>query len=160
MLAEIIIKYWVQWLCALVAGAIAFIARRYIKLEEDKLKDKQKERMTELKTEIKDEITKEFDEKVHELTEEDNKIHQEIAGVRDEVFKVDQKVNTINSGVLSIQGKSFKQECRDLLREDHVITVDEFEQLQSDHEIYNNLGGKGKGNELFEAVKAKWINHQ
>ena len=44
MILEVIVKYWVQWLCALVAGGVIFFARRYIKLERQALEEKWNER--------------------------------------------------------------------------------------------------------------------
>lgn len=152
-LADIFVNYWLQWVLGVVAAGIAIWAKRYIKLEKNNIQDKQKERMQELRTEVKDEISKELNEQVEKLSEEDNKIYQEIGRVAD-------KVEIVNSGVLAIQQQSFKTECRRLLEEDHHITLDEFEQLQKDHKVYNDLGGNDNGDELFEAAKTKYINSQ
>ena len=151
LFADIFVKYWLQWILGVVAAGIALWAKRYIKLEKSTIQEKQKQRMQELRTEVKDEITKELNEQVEKLTEEDVKIHQEIEIVSN-------KVEIVGSGVLAIQGQVFKDECRRLLAEGHQITLDEFEQLQADHEVYNSLDGNNKGDELFEAAKAKYIN--
>lgn len=153
LFADIFVKYWLQWILGVVAAGIALWAKRYIKLEKSTIQEKQKQRMQELRTEVKDEITKELNEQVEKLTEEDTRIHEEIETVSN-------KVEIVGSGVLAIQGQVFKDECRRLLAEDHQITLDEFEQLQADHEVYNSLGGNNKGDELFEAAKAKYINRQ
>ena len=152
-LADIFVNYWLQWILGIIAAGIALWAKRYIKLEKKTIQDKQKERMQELRTEVKDEITKELNEQVEKLSNEDAKIYQEI-----EIMS--EKVEIVGSGVLAIQGQVFKEECRRLLDENHHITLDEFEQLQQDHEVYNNLGGNHKGDELFEAAKTKYINNQ
>ena len=151
LFADIFVTYWLQWILGVVAAGIALWAKRYIKLEKSTIQEKQKQRMQELRTEVKDEITKELNEQVEKLTEEDVKIHQEIEIVSN-------KVEIVGSGVLAIQGQVFKDECRRLLAEGHQITLDEFEQLQADHEVYNSLDGNNKGDELFEAAKAKYIN--
>ena len=151
LFADIFVKYWLQWILGVVAAGIALWAKRYIKLEKSTIQEKQKQRMQELRTEVKDEITTELNEQVEKLTEEDVKIHQEIEIVSN-------KVEIVGSGVLAIQGQVFKDECRRLLAEGHQITLDEFEQLQVDHEVYNSLDGNNKGDELFEAAKAKYIN--
>ena len=153
LFADIFVKYWLQWVLGIIAAGIALWAKRYIKLEKSAIQEKQKQRMQELRTEVKDEITKELNEQVEKLSEEDAKIYQEIN-------EVSNKVEIVGSGVLAIQRRSFIEECRWLLAEDHHITTDEFEQLQSDHEIYNDLGGNNKGDELFEAVKAKFYKNQ
>lgn len=153
LFADIFVKYWLQWILGVVAAGIALWVKRYIKLEKSTIQEKQKQRMQELRTEVKDEITKELNEQVEKLTEEDTRIHEEIETVSN-------KVEIVGSGVLAIQGQVFKDECRRLLAEDHQITLDEFEQLQADHEVYNSLGGNNKGDDLFEAAKAKYINHR
>ena len=99
-LADIFVNYWLQWVLGVVAAGIAIWAKRYIKLEKNNIQDKQKERMQELRTEVKDEISKELNEQVEKLSEEDNKIYQEIGRVAD-------KVEIVNSGVLAIQQQSF-----------------------------------------------------
>lgn len=62
------------------------------------------------------------------------------------------------AGVLSIQGKIFKNECRSLLREGHEITLEEFESLQEDHKAYKALGGNHDGDTLFSMVEKKVTN--
>lgn len=57
-----------------------------------------------------------------------------------------------------MQGKNFKSDCRRLLDENHEITLDEWEEIDADHEAYNGLGGNHRGDELFELVKKKVEN--
>jgi len=64
----------------------------------------------------------------------------------------------LKAGLLSMQGKEFKAECRKLLDENHQITLDEWEELDADHEAYNGLGGNHRGDQLFEMVKKKAEN--
>lgn len=59
-------------------------------------------------------------------------------------------------GLLSVQSNQFRNDCHALLREDHIITIDEFEQLVHDHEAYNGLGGNHTGDQLFDLVKIKY----
>lgn len=65
----------------------------------------------------------------------------------------------MKGGILSIQRRTFKQECRELLREGHEITLAEFEALQEEHNIYHSLGGNHDGDALFEMVKTKASNN-
>ena len=37
----------------------------------------------------------------------------------------------------------------------HTISLDEWEEIDADHEAYNRLGGNHKGDELFRLVKEK-----
>lgn len=132
-----------------IALAIGLLAKRHIKLEEKSLEAKQKERMNELRTQVKDEIIKQFDEKIDQLEQEDNVIREEIKGIKKDTQDLVQ-------GVLAIHGRDFRGTCRYLLRPEHVITLDEFEQLDQDHEIYKSLGGNHRGDDLYQAVITKW----
>ena len=79
-----------------------------------------------------------------ELLDADKKLHSEIDNVRD--------------GMLSMQGRNFKNDCHKLLKKDHVIDVKEYEQLLADHIVYNKLGGNHEGDALFSMVEAKYKN--
>ena len=87
-------------------------------------------------------VVKEQEEK---SMEEDRKIHKEI--------------DVIKNGMLSLEGRSFKQDCRKLLREDHRITLSEYEAITLEHKIYNDLGGNHEGDGLFSMVVAKYQNN-
>lgn len=84
------------------------------------------------------------EKKNEELLKADQQIHEEIDGLRD--------------GVLSIQGREFKEYCKELLKEAHVITASEYEQILIDHIAYNKLGGNHEGDALFSMVEAKYKN--
>ena len=146
---EFIIKYWVGWLFGLIALAITFIVKRHVKLEQQDYQQKQKERMDELRSQVKDEIIDQLEEEVGMLKEEDQKVHKEIGEIK-------QSINIATEGVLAIHGRDFKDECRRLLQPDHVITIEEYEQICKDHKIYNRLGGNDRGDALFDAVVTKW----
>ena len=83
-------------------------------------------------------------EQTEALKETDEAIHQEIDGLR--------------GGMLSIQGRNFKNDCHKLLKADHVIDLKEYEQLLADHIAYNKLGGNHEGDALFSMVEAKYKN--
>lgn len=105
-------------------------------------------------------------EKSHQKTEEQQEFYN---GLKDAIRQgaeesrkgdeiLQEQVDIIRSGILSIQRKNFKQECRELLREGRDITLDEFEALQEEHNIYHSLGGNHDGDTLFEMVKEKAAN--
>ncbi len=52
----------------------------------------------------------------------------------------------------------FKDKCRKLLKEDHVITLDEWEEVDAEHNIYNALGGNHNGDYLYQLVSEKVKN--
>ena len=145
---EWIAKYWVNWLCMLVAGGIALFAKHYVKLQkksmEDKWKDKEKNMCGKIISTLEEEIRK-VDEKSNE---EDKLIHAEL----DEIHV---NLNTVESGVLSIQGKQFKDYCEFLLETGHYITVDEYEEFEYDYEVYKKLGGNHRGDALHDRVVDK-----
>lgn len=66
-----------------------------------------------------------------------------------------EEINIIKAGLLSLQGKQFRRKCRKLLKPEHTITLEEYEQLIEDHNVYNALDGNHKGDELFALVKDK-----
>ena len=83
-------------------------------------------------------------EQTEQLKKTDEAIHKEIDGLR--------------GGMLSIQGRNFKNDCHRLLKADHVIDLKEYEQLLADHIAYNKLGGNHEGDALFSMVEAKYKN--
>ena len=85
------------------------------------------------------EVVKESDEK---SMEEDRVIHHEIDIIKD--------------GMLSVEGRAFRNECKRLLEDDHIITLNEYLTVVNEHGVYNNLGGNHEGDLLFSAVKAKY----
>lgn len=110
-----------------------------------------KEGLEEQKQQIKQdmntcssEMMRTLKEQTETLKATDEAIHQEIDGLR--------------GGMLSIQGRNFKNDCHKLLKADHVIDLKEYEQLLADHIAYNKLGGNHEGDALFSMVEAKYKN--
>lgn len=87
------------------------------------------------------EVVKEQEKK---SMEEDAKIHAEI--------------DAIKKGMLAVEGRAFRTECRRLLNEDHIITLSEYDALLKEHVTYNKLGGNHEGDGLFSMVEAKYKN--
>ena len=120
--------------------------------------------MTALRKEVKDEIINEVAEDIDAIQQTESQLHEELQNLKDEdvmlhaeLQEVAGTLNNVTAGVLSIQGKDFKSECRYLLDDDHKITTDEFEELEDEFSVYTNLGGNGRGAELFNAVRSKWL---
>ena len=90
------------------------------------------------------EMMKVLREQTENLKKTDEAIHTEIDSLR--------------SGMLSIQGRNFKNDCHKLLKADHTIDLKEYEQLLADHIAYNKLGGNHEGDALFAMVEAKYKN--
>ena len=85
--------------------------------------------------------------------EEDRKIHKEIDIIN--VQRTTRKKLPI--GICNV-GRAFRNECRRLLEEGHVITLNEYEAILAEHVTYNNLGGNHEGDGLFSMVQVKYQN--
>lgn len=137
---EFVIKYWVQFLLGLIVGALSFLCKKFYSLymgEKNHQKTKeQKEFYSSIETLIK------------EGAEESRKGDQ----------KLQEQINVMQGGILSIQGRNFKQECREFLREGRDISLDEFEILQEEYDTYKSLGGNHDGDLLFSMVREKVTN--
>lgn len=161
-----IAQYWVQWLCALIAGGVIFFAKRYISMEkknaEEKWKDKEQNMCNK--------IISNFDEKISEVktvsNDKESKLYESVQTVQNNLDKSDKiifddlssihgEVDIIESGILSIQGKQFRDMCEDLLQQDY-ISVDEYEEFEEEYSVYKKLKGNHRGDALHERVVAKF----
>ena len=159
-------KYWLEWLCGLIATGVIFFAKRYIFMEkknaEEKWKDKEQN--------ICNKIISNFDEKISEIktisNDKESQFYESVQTVQNNLDKSDKiifddlssihgEVDTIESGILSIQGKQFRDMCEDLLQQDH-ISVDEYQEFEEEYSVYKKLGGNHRGDALHERVVAKF----
>lgn len=145
---EWIAKYWINWLCALVAGGVVLFAKHYVKLQKQALDDKWKEKEKNMCGKIIATFEDEIKEVEAKSKEEDNKLHEELN-------KVHNDVDNVSKGVLSIQGKQFRDYCEVLLTSGHYISVDEYEEFESEYEVYKGLGGNHRGDALHDRVVDK-----
>ena len=146
---DFVIKYWVQFLFGLAATCFTFIIKQYYAMK-DKIKQQEL-------SELKDNMCANMKASIYEKISEEHALSAQ----GDEAIKVDLEVmqNSIehlSRGILSLQGKEFKNECRRLLEPEHEITVEEYENLVDEHETYNGLGGNHRGDALFKSVMKKW----
>lgn len=176
-IGAIVLKYWVELILGLIVAGGGFVIKRYLRLEKeerqreqreyfDKMLEKiQSENKTVLKS-LEDEHDKmnqrsddrydEINTKVNEALEagrEESKADDAV--LEEEISTVEKNLEALTAGILSMQGKEFRANCRKLLAEDHIITLDEWEELDKDHMAYNGLGGNHKGDHLFLLVKKK-----
>ena len=160
-----IAQYWVSWACALIAGGVVFFAKRYISMEKKNAEEKWKDKEANMCGKI---ITN-FDEKIEEVKkssgEKESKIYQKIDGIQknlnekdnnicNDLSNVNSEVNAIKSGILSIQGRQFRELCVELLKKDY-ISIEEYEEFENEYSIYKNLGGNHRGDALHARVVAK-----
>lgn len=142
---EWIAKYWVNWLCMLVAGGIALFAKHYVKLQKQALDDKWKDKEKNMCGKIICTLEEKIGAVEKQSKDEDALLHEELEHIHKEV-------NTMESGILSIQGKQFKDMCEKLLASGHYITVDEYEEFEAEYTVYKGLGGNHRGDALHDRV--------
>lgn len=144
---EWIAKYWLEVLFGLVVTGMGLGMRKIWKMYKDTQIIRHKEE--------REEISHEIDEKIEiqngRMIEADEKITNEMHNIEDGMEK-------ITKGMLSVQGQTFRAACCRLLESDHSITIDEYEQIVRDHETYNSLGGNHIGDNLFKLVETKFSN--
>ena len=149
---EWIAKYWINWACMLVAAGIAIFAKHYVKLQkqalEKKWQDKEKNMCGKIICTLEEQI-----QKVEiQSTEEDQRLHTELE-------EIHQDVDILESGMLSLQGRQFRDLCEKLLSTGYYITVDEYEEFETEYEVYKKLGGNHRGDALHDRVVDK-VNAQ
>lgn len=127
---EFFIKYWLDFLFSLVIAGLGFACKKIWNL-------------------YKSEKTYREEEQKKEMQEESKNGDQSLQD----------QIDILKSGILSIQRKIFKQECRELLKEEKEISLEEFEGIQEDHNIYNSLGGNHEGDILYNMVCKKAQNN-
>lgn len=164
---SIIVKYWVEFLLGLVVAGGGFFVKRYLKLEQEDRRREQETYFTNLAKKMQEDnlkmikslqkeheaMNQHTDDRYEEIREE-SKRDDEV--LENQIHSIEKELNILSKGILSIQRKEFLAECRKLLAEDHAITLEEWEELDNDHEAYNGLGGNHKGDELFNLAKKKF----
>ena len=159
-------KYWLEWLCGLIATGALFFAKHYIKIQKQVNEEKQKDK----EQNMCNKIISNFDEKISEVktlsNDKESQLYKSVQTVQNNLDKSDKiifddlsnihsEVNIIESGILSIQGKQFRDMCEDLLQQDH-ISVDEYQEFEEEYSVYKKLGGNHRGDALHERVVAKF----
>lgn len=146
-----ITQYWLEVIFGLIVAGLGLAIRKLWKLYKT-------ERDKDIKEEI-DGLLKDMNQKDDELRAEIVKAHEASLAHDDTILakieSLTQYIETLKGGVLSIQGSHFRKKCLEYLKEDKEISLDEFDQLEKDHIIYNSLGGNHRGDELFKLVQIK-----
>lgn len=176
-IGSIVLKYWVELILGLIVAGGGFLIKRYLRLEKEERQREQKAYFDKILEKIQSEnqqvlksLEKEHDKMNQNSKDKYNEINTKIdetleagreesksddAVLEKEISALEKNIVALTAGVLSMQGKEFRNNCRKLLAEDHVITLDEWEELDKDHMVYNGLGGNHKGDHLFSLVKKK-----
>lgn len=90
------------------------------------------------------------------IQEDEDKAAAENRAIRAQIVNNQNNLTALTEGILSIQGRQFKEECRALLENDHEITLKEFEHITNEHRIYNALRGNHDGDDLYNLVETKY----
>lgn len=90
------------------------------------------------------------------IVSEQERANREDSNIQASLEITDAKLENLTKGLLSIQGKQFRADCRELLEQDHHLTQEEFMEISADHDAYNALGGNHTGDMLFDAVRKKF----
>lgn len=176
-IGSIVLKYWVELILGLIVAGGGFVIKRYLRLEKEERQREQREYFDKMLDKIQKENQQVLDhlEKEHNTMNQNSedrydeintKVDKALEAGREEskaddavlekqISAVEKNITALTAGILSMQGKEFRNNCRKLLAEDHVITLDEWEELDKDHMAYNGLGGNHKGDHLFSLVKKK-----
>lgn len=142
-------KYWLEWLFGLIALGISFGAKHYVKLQKESWTRKWEERKNEAKDEVINKLEKEIREEAGKSEASDKRFEVELEVVQN-------NLENLTIGILSMQGKQFRDECYTLLKDFHKITIEEYEQFEEDYKAYKNLGGNHRGDALHDRVVEKF----
>ncbi len=155
---DFIVKYWLEVVFGLISAGLAYSYKKLTKLYKDEKERQKQQEKSALITEVKDmmlsckvDLLETIQPHEDELKKEDEKINNEIRHIND-------TMDVLKGGMLSLQGRDFKEECRRLIEDVDKITTAEYEQLIEDHMVYNSLGGNHTGDSLFAAAKQKYEN--
>lgn len=176
-IGSIVLKYWVEFILGLIVAGGGFLIKHYLRLEKEERQREQKEYFDKMLEKVQSEnqhvlksLEKEHDKMNQNSEDKYNEINTKVnkaleagreeskaddAVLEKEISAMKKNITALTAGILSMQGKEFINNCRKLLAEDHVITLDEWEELDADHTAYNGLGGNHKGDHLFSLVKKK-----
>ena len=95
---EWIAKYWVNWLCMIVAGGVVWFAKHYVKLQRQALEARQQEKEKNMCGKIITTLEEKIQEVDSKSQKEDDILHKELDHIHGEI-------DNMESGILSIQGK-------------------------------------------------------
>lgn len=175
LLLDFVIKYWTEFLFGIVAAGILAGGKYIWTLFKNRLKDSLEEQITS----ITDVITKRMSETDEKLEAKNISLAQQIGALQADMKIMQQEIqinkndesliekkfdtlednlNTLKGGILSLQRKEFKEECRRLLNQEEAITYEQYTMLQHEHTVYNSLGGNHEGDQLFKLVSMRYAN--
>lgn len=152
---SIIIKYWVEFLLGIIVAGGGLFFRRYHELSKAERDQKRQDSQEKLKEAIKEDNQRMINEVSALSNQGDEKLQRQINTLNQEISTVNQEMSVIKMGVSSVQRKDFLEQCRYLLDPNHNVTLDEWDAISEDHDVYNALGGNHTGDQYYELIKKK-----
>ena len=156
MVWEIIVKYWVQFLLGIIASGLTALCTHFYNLYKREKASKQTELEKKFVQEVKDLISNNNKEVMKVIREEELAANRADEMMGAQMNSIQNELKILTEGMLSVQGRQFKEDCRAMLKDEHVITLQEYENLTREHETYNALKGNHEGDSLFSLVKVKY----
>lgn len=151
-----VLKYWIEVLFGVIAAGLGALSKYFYNLYKKEKNREKADENTKLTENFKAFALEEHNELLR-LIDENKKASDKM----DELIQADmettkQHLDALQKGVLGIQGRDFKTDCRTLLEHGHQITQSEWEEISEEHDIYNSLGGNHEGDRLYNDVSAKY----
>lgn len=154
-----ILQWWEAWLFAAIGGVIIW----FIKISFNGIRETRRKEMKEFKQEVLNNmhnIVQENENKINKIIkDQDNEVmlymKEEDKNLLQSLELINKQLLVNQKGLLSLQEKIFKAECKKLLEQEY-ITYEEMEHCSSNHVAYNDLGGNHHGDELFKMVENKF----
>ncbi len=171
---DFIAKYWLEALFGIIIAVLTGIVKHYFKLIKDsqtrheqdiintmtsKMDEQKKEqdaRFETQKTEMQQQMGSCYANIISVIDKRDQKLLDEDKNIREDIKNLGSEFDSVKSGMLTVQGRAFKEECHRLLEPNHNITLTEYENILSEHATYNALGGNHEGDALFAMVETKF----
>ena len=150
-----IVEYWVELLLTSIVGAATYFVKRHGDL---RLQAKNAEQ-EKFKQEIINGVETEFDTFREGAKKIDKAFRAEIDEIKqnfqNQVGDINNNLDDLKKGLLSIQGTDFKEICHLFLEPDHTLTFEEYKLVINEHETFKALGGDSEGDELFNLLQEK-----
>lgn len=175
LVLDFFVKYWTEFLFGIVAAGILAGGRYIWTLFKNRLRDSLEEQITN----ITDAIAKRMSETDEKLEAKNTSLTQQIGAlqadmkimqqeiqtnkndenlIEKKIDTLEESLGTLKDGILSLQRKEFKEECRRLLNQKESITYEQYTILQREHTVYNSLGGNHEGDQLFKLASMRYAN--
>lgn len=155
-MVEMIVNYWLEFLLGIISSGLIALCTYLYKLYKKEKKRKKTENDQFIINEVKN-IMNDHDKDILKLIRQEELASSKADAQAEEKMKqIQNELGILKQGMLSVQGKQFKDECRMLLKEDHHITLEEYENISREHKVYNSLEGNHEGDELFRLVGVKY----